>query len=217
MPGPIRVFMADDHPVVLAGLKALVQGDPEIEIVGEARDGGVALREVKELRPDVAILDISMPVLDGARVARALRKDVPDCRVLALTVHEDRAHLRQLLDAGAVGYVLKRSAPAELIRAIHAIVRDGTYLDPAIAGKVLGRAAENALRGRAGTAVELTDREIDVLRLIATGYSNKEISAQLKLSVKTVETYKARGMEKLDFQSRVEIVRYAIGQGWLEH
>ncbi len=211
----LRIFLADDHPVVLAGMKALVADDAALEVVGEARDGRTALRLALELRPDVAVLDLSMPGLNGVDVARQLRTDCPDCRVLALTVHEDGAYLRQLLEIGAAGYVLKRSAAEELLRAIHAVAIGGIYLDPAIAGRVVGPAppkpAENAAPGTA----DLSEREIEVLRLTAAGHSTKIIAGRLRIGVKTVDTYKARAMTKLGFRSRVEVVRYALGKGWL--
>jgi DNA-binding NarL/FixJ family response regulator len=207
--------MVDDHPVVLAGLTALVQTDPSLQIVGEARDGKTALRLALELEPDAVVLDISLPEMTGTEVAKALRTAQPACRVLVLSVHEDRAYLRRMLDAGVAGYLLKRSAADELIRAIHAVAGGGTYLDPAIAGKVVGGSGGQGSRRPAGSAAELSDRETDVLRLIAHGHSNKEISARLAISVKTIETYKARAMEKLGFKSRVDVVRYAADLGWL--
>ena len=215
-PAPSRVLMVDDHPVVLAGLKALVEADPDFQVVGNARDGRTALRLAKQLLPDVVVLDISMPEMNGIEVATALLAERPDCRVLVLTVHEDRAYLRQLVEAGVSGYLLKRSASEELIRALHAVVSGGMYLDPAIAGKVVGRNAKGAVHPQLGQAAELSERETDVLRLVAGGHSNKEISARLNISVKTVETYKARAMEKLGYRSRVELVRYAADQGWLD-
>ena len=166
------------------------------------------------LRPDVVVLDISMPEMNGTEVARALLAEQPECRILVLTVHEDRAYLRRLLDAGVAGYLVKRSAADELIRAIHAVAAGGTYLDPAIAGKVVGAGGAGAARA-GGQVADLSDRETDVLRLIAHGHSNKEISARLEISVKTIETYKARAMEKLGFKTRVDVVRYAAAQGWL--
>jgi DNA-binding NarL/FixJ family response regulator len=217
-PTPLRVLMVDDHPVVLAGLKALVEADPDFQLVGEARDGRTALRLAQQLLPDVMVLDISMPEMNGIEVATALLTEQPACRVLVLTVHEDRAYLRQLVEAGVSGYLLKRSASDELIRALHAVASGGMYLDPAIAGKVVGRAARSSANLQPGRAAELSERETDVLRLVAGGHSNKEISARLNISVKTVETYKARAMEKLGYRSRVEVVRYAADQGWLrEH
>jgi DNA-binding NarL/FixJ family response regulator len=213
---PLRVLMVDDHPVVLAGLKALVEADPDFQVVGEARDGRTALRLAKQLLPDVVVLDISMPEMNGIEVAIALLAEQPECRVLVLTVHEDRSYLRQLMEAGVSGYLLKRSASDELIRALHAVVSGGLYLDPAIAGKVVGRPPKGTIHPQPGQAAELSERETDVLRLVAGGHSNKEISARLNISVKTVETYKARAMEKLGYRSRVELVRYAADQGWLD-
>jgi DNA-binding NarL/FixJ family response regulator len=211
----LRILMADDHPIVLAGLKALVLGDPDLEIVGEARDGRTARRLASSLRPDVVVLDISLPEMNGAEVARALLEEQPECRILVLTVHEDRATLRQLLDIGVAGYLVKRSAADELLRAIHAVAAGGTYLDPAIAGKVVGSGASGSSRSQGDSTVELSERETDVLRLIANGYSNKEISARLAISVKTIETYKARAMDKLGFKTRVDVVRHAASKGWL--
>jgi DNA-binding NarL/FixJ family response regulator len=215
-PPPSRVLMVDDHPVVLAGLKALVEADPDFTVVGNARDGRNALRLAKQLLPDVVVLDISMPEMNGIEVATALLAEQPGCRVLVLTVHEDRAYLRQLVEVGVSGYLLKRSASDELIRALHAVVAGGVYLDPAIAGKVVGRPSRGTLHPELGQTGELSERETEVLRLVACGHSNKEISARLGISVKTVETYKARAMEKLGYRSRVELVRYAADQGWLD-
>ncbi len=212
---PSRVLMVDDHPVVLAGLKALVEADADFEVVGNARDGRTALRLAKQLLPDVVVLDISMPEMNGIEVATALLAERPECRVLVLTVHDDRAYMRQLVEAGVSGYLLKRSASDELIRALHAVVSGGMYLDPAVAGKVVGR-ARRALHPQLGQVTELSERETEVLRLVAGGHSNKEISTRLNISVKTVETYKARAMEKLGYRSRVELVRYAADQGWLD-
>ncbi len=212
----IRILLADDHAVVREGLKALINSQPEIEVVGEASDGPTAVSLTTELDPDVVIVDVSMPGLSGAQVTSQLRAIRPDRKVLVLTVHEDKGYLRQLLEAGAVGYVLKRAAASELVQAIRAVASGGTYLDPTLAGGVV----DNFIRPtpeKESPAVELSDREAEVMRLIALGYSNKEIAAQLKLSVKTVETYKMRSMEKLQIRSRVDIVRYAAKRGWLEN
>lgn len=215
-PRPVRVLMVDDHPVVLAGLKALVGAEPDLAVVGEARDGRTALRLAMQLAPDVVVLDISLPEMNGIELTTALRSECPDCRILVLTVHEERAYLRQLIDLGVGGYLLKRSATDELSRAIHAVAAGGMYLDPAIASKVVSGLAGGPPRPGASAAMELSERETDVLRLIASGHSNKAISARLNISVKTVETYKARAMEKLGFRSRVDVVRYAADQGWLQ-
>lgn len=215
LPSAVRVLVVDDHPVVLAGLRALIGAESDFEIVGEARDGRTALRLATQLAPDVVVLDISLPEMNGVELTAALRTGLPQCRVLILTVHEERAYLRQVLELGAGGYLLKRSVADELPRAIRAVAAGGTYLDPAVAGKVVGDLSRGSGRPQPGCSVELSDRESDVLRMVAGGHSNKAISSRLNISVKTVETYKARAMEKLGFRSRVELVRYAADQGWL--
>jgi DNA-binding NarL/FixJ family response regulator len=213
---PVRVFLADDHPVVLDGIKALLKADDGLELAGEARDGPSALRQAIALRPDVAVIDLAMPGLAGIEIARGLLEANPKCRVLVLTVHDDGTYLRDLLDLGVAGYVLKRSATEELRRAIHAVAAGGIYLDPAIAGRALRRDAPAEARPRAEHAgVDLSQREIEVLRLTAIGQSNKSIAASLSIGVKTVDTYKARAMAKLGFKSRVDVVRFALSKGWM--
>lgn len=211
----LRIFLADDHPVVLAGIKALVTADTDFQVVGEASDGNTALRMATELSPDIVILDISMPGLNGVKVAELLREACPKCKVLALTVHEDSGYLRQLLELGIAGYLLKRSAAEDLVRAIRAIAKGGLYLDPAVAGKVIGGTPERKAGTEFRETVELSDRELEVLRLTASGHSNRSTANELHIGVKTVETYKARAMEKLGFQTRVELMRYAVSKGWL--
>jgi DNA-binding NarL/FixJ family response regulator len=207
----LRVFLADDHAVVREGLKSLVNGAAGMVVCGEAADGLSACEQVERLLPDVAVMDVSMPGLGGAEATARLKQSCPQVKVLALTVHEDRGYLHRLLEAGAAGYALKRAAPEELIHAIRAVAGGGTYLDPAIAGKVVG----GFVRPKPAEGGELSEREIEVVRLTAAGHSNKEIAAQLDLSVKTVETYKARSLEKLGLRSRADLVRYALQRGWL--
>jgi DNA-binding NarL/FixJ family response regulator len=211
----LRVLLADDHNVVRAGLRALIDAEPDLEVVAEAADGESAWHRAVELRPDVVVMDVSMPVMGGAPATERIRRDRPEVRVLALTVHEDRSYLQQLLQAGASGYLRKRSAADDLIHAIRTVARGGSYLDPGLTGKVLG-----SLMGRpphTGTPPGdgLSDREEEVLRQIARGYTNREIAGELDVSVKTVETHKARAMEKLGLTSRAGIVAYAIQAGWL--
>lgn len=211
----LRVFIADDHPLLLEGLKAKVNAEADMEVVGEAADGRTAVRKVQELQPNVVVMDVSLPLLNGAAATQEIKRTCAQVRVIALTVHEDRAYLRQLLEAGAAGYVVKRSAANDLIRAIQIVAFGGTYLDPVIAEKVVGGyIGRQPLKGQM-SGQELSEREIEVLRLIAQGFANKEIANQLNLSVKTVETYRARAMEKLDLNNRADIVRYATHQGWL--
>ena len=215
----IRVAIADDHPVVLAGIKALLQAAPEIDLVGEARDGAAALRLVADERPDVAVVDISLPEMNGLALARGIAAAVPEARVIALTLHEDRAYVQRMLDAGVRGYLLKRSAAEDLVRAVRAVAEGGLYLDPAVAGKAL---AESAATARAATARAaaadgvLSPREAEVLRFTARGFSNKEIALRFDVSVKTIETHRARAADKLGLRSRAEIVRYAVAKGWLD-
>ena len=209
----IRVLLADDHAVVRTGLKALVDAQPDMSVVAEAGDGPGALKLAGEAQPDVAVLDFSMPGLDGAETAEKLKQTCPNVKSLALTVHEDRSYLKQVLQAGAFGYVLKRSAAEELIHAIRVVAGGGVYLDPALAGRVVQGFVGEPAGGDAPPA--LSEREAEVLRLIALGFSNKEIAARLDVSVKTVETYKARSMQKLGLHSRVDIMRVAVDRGWL--
>jgi len=209
----LRVALADDHPIVLAGIRALLGGTPDLEVVGHATDGLAALELVRATVPDVAVIDISMPGLNGIELAKRVARDCPVVRLVALTVHEDGAYLQQMLAAGARGYLLKRSAAEELARAIRAVAAGGVFLDPAVAGKALASPATTA--GPDPVAV-LSPREEDVLRHTAQGLSNKEIGSRLEISTKTVETYKARAVEKLGLLSRSDIVRYAARRGWLD-
>src|SRR4051812_7585581 len=212
----LRVYLTDDHPVVLAGLKALVNSQPDMTVIGEAVDGQVAVGEIQMLLPDVAIMDISMPLLNGVQATRQLKQVCPKVRVVALTIHEDHGYLRQVLEAGASGFVLKRAAADELIRAIWTVARGGVYLDPMLTGKVLGTLVRRPSAQEVPQATNVSDREEEVLKLIAQGHSNKEIAAHLSISVKTVKTYKARSLEKLGLRSRADIVRYALTENWLQ-
>lgn len=215
MAEPLRVVLADDHVVVREGLKVLINAHPGMAVVGEAADGLAACEVVARLRPDVVVMDLSMPGLTGAQAAERLRAECPAVKVLALTVHEDKGYIRQLLAAGAAGYVLKRAAAEELIHAIRVVAAGGVYLDPAMAGKVVGGFVRRGTAGTASREEDLSDREAEVARLTANGYSNKEVAARLGLSVKTVETYRARAMEKLGLHSRTDLIRYAVQRGWL--
>jgi DNA-binding NarL/FixJ family response regulator len=207
-------MLADDHPVVRGGLKQLIDSQSDMCVVGEAVDGEEAWRSATSLGPDVLVVDLSMPVLDGVEATRRVKRDRPSVRVLALTVHEERLYLTQLLRAGASGYVLKRTAAEELLRAIRMVAKGDTYIDPALAGTLIEGYLDSQLSGQP-TSEALSEREREVLIHIAKGFSNREIAAQLALSVKTVETYKARMAEKLGLRTRVEIVKFAARQGWL--
>ena len=213
----LRVFLADDHPIVLAGLKALILSDRRLELVGEAMDGRLALARALELKPDVTVLDVSMPGMNGMDVARRLVEACPRCRVLLLTVHENAAYLHEALKSGASGYLLKRSATEALIRGIHAVAAGDTYLDSTIAGHIVAPEPVNQPGGgEDGAAHGLSEREMDVVRLTAAGHTSKTIAMQMRVSSKTVETYRARAMAKLGCEGRVELVRYAVAKGWLK-
>ena len=211
----LRVVLADDHAVVREGLRALVNAQADMEVVGDAADGEAACRAARELNPDVLVMDLSMPLLGGAEATAIVRRECPHVRVLALTVHEERLYLTRLLRAGASGFVLKRSAAADLVRAVRTVATGGTYIDPAVAGAVVEGYLDHQSEVEDAGRDPLSDRERDVLLRVSTGFSNKEIAAALGLSVKTVETYKARAAEKLGLKTRVDIVRYGARQGWL--
>lgn len=213
----LRVLLADDHGVVREGLKALINAQADMSVVGEAETGAAAWRLAQQVAADVIVMDLSMPDLSGARVTARIKQAHTQLKVLVLTAYEDKSYVRQLFEAGAAGYLLKRTAAQEIAGAIRTVAAGGLYIDPALASKVIDSFVRKpAAQGKAQGAGALSEREQEVLRLIAWGHSNKEIAAQLNISVKTVETYKTRLMEKLELHSRAEIVRYAVRQGWLQ-
>jgi DNA-binding NarL/FixJ family response regulator len=212
-----RILLAEDHNTVREGIKMLVNAQPDMHVIGEAADGRAAIAKARELTPDLLVMDISMPEMNGLRATENLRQEFPDLKILTLTRHTDDGYLQQLIKAGVNGYVLKQSAPTELINAIRVVTSGRSYVDSELTHKVLGGYAgrtSGPLRGEGSGHV--SDRENEVLRLIAWGFSNKEIAARLTLSVKTVEAHKSNSMRKLGMRSRIDIVRYAILQGWLE-
>lgn len=212
-----RVALADDHPIVLAGLRNLIEAEPDLALVGYATSGDSALKMICSELPDVAIVDISMPEINGIGLARRLAEECPAVRVLILTSYEDKSFLRQSLAAGVRGYVLKRGAAENLVDAIRAVKNGDVYIDPSFSADIQQHAATRSDRHQNTTElVGLTEREADVLKYSAHGLTNKEIANELELSEKTVETYKARATEKLGIKSRAEIVRFASVQGWLE-
>jgi two-component system response regulator NreC len=213
---PVRVVLADDHATVRHGLKLMIDAEPDMKVVGEANDGHEALRRVRELKPDVVVMDISMPGMNGLAATRALKETQPQAVIVTLTRHADEASLQELLRAGVSGYVLKRSAPTELLHAIRRTAAGGQYLDSTLTARATAGLIGDERGGKKAPG-RLTDREAAVLRLIASGYSNKEIAAQLALSVKTIEAHKANAMRKLDLTGRIDIVKYAVLQGWLDN
>jgi DNA-binding NarL/FixJ family response regulator len=206
-----RIILVDDHPIVLAGLRAVLGECADLRLVGTAHDAAAALRLIAGTAPDIAVLDVSLPgSIDGDLARRCLTLR-PALKILVLTVHEDRTLAEGLLRAGAMGYLLKRSAASELIPAIRVLVAGGVYIDPAIARRLLGGGAG---AGQPGPA-SLSKREESVLALIAQGLSGKEAAGRLALSQKTVETYRARAAVKIGARNRADIVRYGMTRGWL--
>jgi two-component system response regulator NreC len=204
-----RILIADDHSVVRAGLRALIHGAADAQVVAEAASGEEALRLAAELRPEVVLLDISLPGMDGITALGHLRGVAPATRVLIMTMHEDAALVRAALAAGASGYIIKRALEAELITAIEAVRRGELYVHPALTRALLQEQAP----APAGQAEPLSARELEVLRLIAEGHTNRQIAAALTLSVRTVESHRASIMDKLGLRSRAELARYAAERG----
>lgn len=213
----LRILLADDHETVRTGLRVILNAQADMEVVGEAADGQAVIEKTQELQPDVVLMDVSMPRLNGLQATKTLRERAPAVKVLTVTRHGDVAYLHQLLQAGASGYVLKQSRAAEVLQAIRAIASGGTYIDSAMTADALAAPVRAMAAGRGRAAAPyLSPRETDTLRLVARGYSNKEIAAQLNVSVKTIETHKGNAMHKLGMRNRIDIVRYAMLQGWLD-
>lgn len=205
----IRVLLVDDHETVREGLRLLVNTQSDMTVVGDAGDGASALDRAAALAPDVVVLDLTMPGMNGLATAKALKASSRSA-IVALTRHDDDAFVQELVAAGAAGYVLKQSSSTELLRAIRAAASGGRYLDPGLPSPEYPRDPR-----RRATTPPISERELDVLRLVAVGYSNKEIAAQLEISVKTVEVHKANAMRKLNLRGRTDVVRYAVLSGWL--
>lgn len=215
--GRMRVLLADDHAVLRAGLRALISVQPDMEVVAEAATGEEAVRLAREAKPDVVLMDLTMPGAGGIEATAQIRRTCPKARVLVLTMHDDPAYLRSVLAAGAAGYVLKRAAGLELLSAIRITHRGETFLEPSMAGAVVEEVLGRKPRGGKGDppGESLSDREREVLRLVAQGHTNQQVADRLFLSVKTVETYRARLMDKLGLRSRADLVRYALSTGLL--
>lgn len=211
----LRILLAEDHEIVRAGVRMLVNAQPDMAVVGEAADGEGAIRLAAELIPDVLVMDISMPGVNGLAAAKRIRQIGAKIKILTLTRHSDDGYLQQLLRAGVSGYILKQSAPSELIGAIRVVASGKSYLDPALTETVMGGYLRQTTAIESANKVEITARESEVLRLIALGHTNKEIAGRLELSVKTIEAHKANAIQKLGFASRIDIVRFAILQGWM--
>jgi two-component system response regulator NreC len=211
----IKVLIADDHAVVRAGLRTLIKSEPDMELAGEASGGVEAIDLVERLQPQVLLIDLSMPDLDGIAATRKVHPRFPDMRILFLTIHEDEALLRAALKAGASGYILKGAAETELVAAIRTILRGDLYVDPAMLRKLLPQSGAKAA-ARTGESAALTPREAEVLRLIVQGYTNRQIGEELSISIRTAESHRANLSEKLGLHSRVELVRYARDHGLID-
>jgi len=210
----IKVLLAEDHTIVRKGLTSLLAGEADIEVVGEAEDGQEAVELVERLAPDVVLMDNTMPVLNGLEATRQIKKRFPEIKVLVLTMHTTEEYIQQFLQAGASGYLIKKTAPKELVTAIHAVYRGDSYLSPAISNVII----EGYLHQAAATASEdsyekLTDRERQVLQMITEGVSNREIAERLHLSVKTVNNHRMNLMDKLNIHNTAKLVKYAIRKG----
>jgi DNA-binding NarL/FixJ family response regulator len=209
----IRVFLIDDHEIVRSGLKALIESQPDMAVVGEAAEGLAGVEGISRSLPDIVVMDLSMPVLGGAEATERIKATMPDVKVLVLTAREEQDDIELAMAAGASGYVLKRSAADDLVRALRAVAAGGVYLDPAMAASALAPLRQGS---KPGPGSRLSEREAEVLRRIAEGHVVKDIALKLAISTRTLETYRARAMEKLALKTRADIVRYALQRGWLK-
>ena len=215
----IGILVVDDHAILRAGLRMLINAQPDMEVLGEATDGHEALQKAREMTPDVTLMDITMPRIGGLQALEQLRQVCPQTRVLVLTMHDDPAYARSALAAGGSGYVVKRAADSDLLAAIRAVYRGRLFLDPTLAGSLvqdlLGKQASSGPADRGVPRSLLSPREHEVLRLLAQGYTNQQAAKWIMVSVKTVETYRARIAQKLGLHSRAELTRYALESGLL--
>jgi two-component system response regulator NreC len=212
----IRILLADDHAVLRAGLRSLLEREPDMEVVGEAGDGLETVRQAKEFSPDVVVMDLTMPRMDGMEATREMSRLGLPSKVLALTMHDDEQYLYRLIEAGGAGYILKSSADTDLMVAIRTVFQGGVFLYVSAATGLLRDYLERTRSAGADPFDGLSQREVQVLRLTAEGYSNQEIGRRLALSTKTVDSYRGRIMEKLDLHHRSELIRYALRKGLLQ-
>ena len=214
---PIRILLVDDHAVMRSGLRLLIDNQADMEVVGEAGDGLQAVDRAAALQPDVVVLDLTMPLMDGLACLRQIRESAPHSHVLVLTMHADDQYLRDALSRGASGYVVKQAADQEVLSAIRAVMRGEMYIHPSMTKALLGELVDpSAVPWTGDMASLLSEREAQVIKQVARGHTNQEIAEKLSLSVKTVETYRSRAMEKLSLSSRAALVRYAMDKGWLK-
>ncbi|MGD0075979.1 MAG: response regulator transcription factor [Candidatus Binataceae bacterium] len=212
----IRVVIADDHALLRDGIKAMLSLAEDIEVVGEASDGREAVAQCRRLKPDVVLMDIAMPGLGGLEAALELKHEAPKTRVLVLTQYEDREYVQRFIKIGVAGYLLKRVLGAELVAAIRRVVKGGLVLDPQIAMEAIQHPPKDVGAEGEDPYESLTDREKQVLRLVALGHSNKEVAEFLKISIKTAMSHRERVMEKLDLHSRTDLIKFAIKKGVIQ-
>ncbi len=213
----IRILLADDHTILRAGLKMMLNAQPDMEVVGEAQDGRQAIQETQRLIPDIILMDITMPDMNGIEATRQIKKLLPDIRILILTMHEHDEYVFQALRAGASGYMLKEAADTELISALHIIQSGQFYLSPMAQSVMVGDYLQRVRVGEEKDSYSsLTEREREILKLVAEGYTNNQIAERLVISPKTVDTHRTHIMDKLNLHSRAELVKYAMRRGLLE-
>ena len=217
MPRKIRVLIADDHELVREGIRLILESQPDMEVLGEAANGREVLEKARELRPDIVLMDIGMPEMNGLEATRQIKRSLPDAQILALTVHESGDYFFRMLAAGAAGYVLKGAPSSDLLSALRAASRGEVHLHPSLTTRLVGDYVRRLRRGEAGDSYDtLTEREKDVLMLLAEGHTNQEIATQLVISPSTVETHRTHIMEKLGLRNRTDLVKYAIRHGLID-
>lgn len=212
----LRILLADDHRILREGLRLLIQNQPDMECIGEAAHGAEAVQKSRELQPDIVLMDLTMPGLNGLQATRLILSERPQTKILALTGHEDESYLRQFAQARACGYVLKRYGADELLKAIRTVGAGGVYFDGTLAAKALAGQAPLPHAQTKSRSAELSEREKEVVILVAWGYSHKEIGDRIGVSGRTVETYRARINKKLGLRTRTDVVRFALREGWLK-
>ncbi len=213
----IHILLADDHTILRAGLKMMLNAQPDMEVVGEAQDGRQALHEAQRLHPDIILMDITMPDMNGIEATKQVKKQLPDVKVLILTMHENDEYVFQALRAGASGYMLKEAADTDLINALHVIQSGNFYLSPTAQSVMVGDYLQRVHAGEEKDSYScLTEREREILKLVAEGFTNNQIAERLVISPKTVDTHRTHVMDKLNLHSRAELVKYAMRRGLLE-
>jgi DNA-binding NarL/FixJ family response regulator len=213
----IRILLADDHAVVRQGLRALLEAEGDIAVVGEAENGRQAVAQAKKTLPDVVIMDVAMPGMNGLEATRQIVRNIPSSKVLVLTSYGDDDYVTQLLEAGASGYLVKQTAAADLLKAIREVHRGNSFYSPSIARRLQQQERDSLAGGSPAAGLHrLTSREAEVLQLVAEGYANKQIAAELSISIKTVEKHRQQAMNKLNIHDIAGLTRYAIAKGWVE-